>query len=85
MSSSQVFSRFGNWAWRNLACELFAPYSFLPFFCSSGSKIRSFFISMELLPSLVDKVVKEKGMSCINVNSVLFCHIVTKGVDVGGG
>lgn len=40
---------------------------------------------MELLPSLVDKVLKEKGMSCINVNSVLFCHIVTKGVDVGGG
>lgn len=62
------------------------PYIFLLFqdnvASSSGSSIKSFFIGMGFLPSLVDKVIEEKGRSCVNVNFVMFC-LIWKWVGVG--
>ena len=37
---------------------------------------------MGFLPSLVDKVIEEKGRSCVNVNFVMFC-LIWKWVGVG--
>lgn len=38
---------------------------------SSGSNLRSFFTGMGFLPSLVDKVIEENGMLCMNIDVVL--------------
>ncbi|XP_059448487.1 probable inactive DNA (cytosine-5)-methyltransferase DRM3 isoform X3 [Corylus avellana] len=49
---------------------------------SSGSNIRSFFIGMGFLPSLVDKVVEEKGTLCIFVHGCLLVYLGEDNVDL---